>query len=214
MKILHVGNMANLAYSNTKLLRENNIESELLMEKNPKKGSDPIRFDPALNEKYPDWIHFFDKSNPNWKFEIIKFMRSSEYDLIHAYVEMPMFAYFSRKKFVAQTQGSDFRELAVSSTTRGFLLRRAYKKAKAILFFQPDHLPIFSKLHLKNGLFLPPPWDSSFFSPGISDNKDRPLTIFHPANLEWRLKGNNKLLKGFSKFVKTHPNSLLVIVDR
>ena len=216
MKILHAGNMANLAYTSVKQLRKDGFDVELLMEKNPPKGSNPLLFDPTLENRYPKWIHLFNKSKSSWKINVIKKMRNKEYDLIHAYVEFPIFAYLSRRTFIANTQGSDFRELAFSTSVRGFLLRRSYRKAKAVLFFQPDHLPLFSKLKLNNGIFFPPSWDTSFFTPKefSRDEFGDNFIIFHPANLEWRLKGNEILINGFAKFVKDKPNSILIIVDR
>ncbi|CDI06469.1 glycosyltransferase [Candidatus Nitrosotenuis uzonensis] len=214
MKVLHAGNMANLGYVICRHLRKTGLDVELLIEKNPPKGSDPLRFDPTLNNQYPDWISFFDKSKSSWKLDVIRKMREKKYDLIHAYVEFPIFAYFSGKPFLAHTQGSDFREMAQSKTLRGFLLRRAYRKAKAVLFFQPDHLPLFSKLKLYNGIFIAPLWDTTFFRAYSNKANNKKFTIFHPANLEFRLKGNDKLIKGYAEFVKNYPESNLIIVDR
>ncbi|WP_166286069.1 hypothetical protein, partial [Candidatus Nitrosotalea sp. FS] len=134
MNILHAGNMANLGYVISRQLRKSGIDADLLLEKNPPKGSDPFRFDPLLNGIYPDWISFYDKSKSSWKTSVIKKMRDKKYDLVHAYVEMPIFAYLSRRPFVAHTQGSDFREMAMGNSLRGILLRLAYKRAKAVLF--------------------------------------------------------------------------------
>lgn len=216
LNILHAGNMANLGYVISRQLRKSGINVDLLIEKNPPKGSDPLRFDPSLNGVYPDWILFYDKMKFSWKTNVIKKMRDKKYDLTHAYVELPIFAYLSRRPFIAHTQGSDFREMAMGNSFRGRLLRRAYKRAKVVLFFQPDHYPLFTKLKLDNGIFLPPLWDVSFFQPKhVPKNKfEDKFVIFHPANLEWRLKGNNVLVKGFAEFVKTNPNSILIIVDR
>ena len=147
--------MANLGYVICRQLKKSGFEVELLMEKNPPKAADPLRFDPMLNNQFPDWISFYDKTRSNWKIEIIKKMRDRKYDLIHAYVELPIFAYFSRRNFVAHTQGSDFREMAMGNSIRGILLRRAYKRSKAILFFQPDHYPLFTTLI--EGLILKKP---------------------------------------------------------
>lgn len=208
--------MVNLAYITARQLRKDGIEADLLLEKNPPKTSDPLIFDPALNNNYPVWFFFFDKSKSSWKLDVIKKMREKKYDLIHAYVEFPILAYLSRRPFVAQTQGSDFREMAMGNSLRGRLLRRAYKRAKAVLFFQPDHLNLFAKLKLDNGIFLPPLWDVSFFQPNqIPKNEfEGKFVIFHPANLEWRLKGNDILIKGFAEFAKSNQDSILVIVDR
>ncbi len=207
--------MANLAYVIARQLRKDGINSELLMQENPPKGSDPLLFDPTLNG-YPDWFHFYNTEKRTWKKDVVKKMQDKKYELIHAYVEMPIFALLSRRPYVAHIQGSDFRELAFSKSARGFLLRRAYKKAKAILFFQPDHLELFPKLNLKLGIFLPPPWNTSFFKPEgkVSNHNAGKLVVFHPANLEWRLKGNDILIRGFAQYVKDNPDSTLIIVDR
>lgn len=207
--------MANLGYVIARELRKRGIETDLLIEKNPPKGSDPMRFDPTL-ETYPEWIVFYDKSNSMWKKKVIQIMRNKKYDIIHAYVEFPIFAYLARKTFVANTQGDDFRKMALTNTVRGILLRKAYKKAKAVLFFQPDHLPIFSKLKLNNGIFLPPMWDTEFYHPIEVEKREfsDKFVIFHPANLDWSDKGNDIFIKAYADFVKRHPEAFLIIVDR
>ena len=89
MKVLLAGNMANLGYFYTKLLRSNGIDVKLLMEKNPPPVSDPLNFDESLKGKYPTWVKFYDKSSKFWSLQIIREMRKKEYDIIHAFVELP-----------------------------------------------------------------------------------------------------------------------------
>lgn len=213
MKILHAGNMANVGYLTTKFLRINGIDVDLLLDT---KHTHPETYDPELKEGYPKWFIQYSLNKPLWKLQILKTMRKKQYDLIHAYVELPIFAYLSGKKFLVQALGSDFRELAQSKSLRGILLRRAYKKAKLILFSMPDHLSIYSKFGLNNGIFFPLPVNTSFFKPEKINHKkfENFFSIFHPTNLEWRLKKNNILIEGFAKFVKKYPSSILIIVDR
>jgi len=210
MKILYAGNMANVGYMICRQLRKDGIDIELLMEKNPPITSDPLNFDPELTNKYPDWIILYDKTKSSWKFDILKTMRNKKYDLIHAHVELPIFAYLSRRPYIAQVLGSDLRELAFQQSLRGWLLRRAYKKAKVIFFYEPLDPVLLAKLNLNTGIHLPVMWDTSFFKPKTIDKKNynNYFVIFHPANLEWRLKGNDILIKGFAKFVQIHPASV------
>ncbi len=207
--------MVNAGYVIVKQLRKDGIFSDLLMEKPLRETSDPLSFDSSLQGKYPNWILFFNKKKWTWKIDIIKHMRNKKYDLIHAYVEFPIFANFTSTPFIAFTQGSDLRELAFTKSLKGILLKRAYKKAKAVLYTQPDHYPLLSKLNIKNGIFIPAPWDVDFFKPEQKQNNpyDNKFVIFHPSNLEWRLKGNDILLKGFSKFILDYPNSILLIAQ-
>lgn len=214
MQVLHAGNMVNLGYVMVNNLRKLGINAELLTEKNPHKMSDPTNIDSSLHNNYPDWIKFFDKDNANWKINVLKTMRDKKYDLIHSYVEFPIFSYISRRPFLAYAQGSDLRELAFSKSLKGNLLRRAYKKAKLLITAQPDHVPLISKLKITKWLFLPIPWEFSVTTSITTNQISDYFTIFHPSNLDWRLKGNDILIKGFSEFVKNNPKSKLIIVDR
>jgi len=213
MKVLHAGNLVNVGYLTTKQLRKNNIDAELLLDP---LGSDPTKLDPDLKNGYPDWCIQYQRNKPFWKLKILKTMRKKKYDLIHAYVELPIFAYLSGKKFIVQALGSDFREMAISNSLRGIFLRRAYKKAKVILFSMPDHIPIYTKLGLKNGIFFPLLVDTTFFKPKKVERGElvNKFLVLHATNLDWKLKGNDKLLNAFAKFVKTNPNSILIIIER
>jgi len=170
MRILHAGNMVNLGYVVVNNLRKVGVDADLLTEKNPHKMSDPVNIDSSLKENYPDWIKLFDKKKANWKIDVLKTMRDKKYDLIHSYVEFPIFSYISRRPFLAYAQGSDLRELAFSKSLKGNLLRRAYKKAKVVITAQPDHVPLMSKLKITRWLFLPVPWEFTFEQQAITNN--------------------------------------------
>lgn len=183
MKILHVGNLANIGYMISRQLRLQGIKAELLMEKNPKSIENPLNLDSSLNNSYPDWFSFYDKKS-SWKTTIIKKMRDRNYNLIYAYVELPIFAYLSRKPFVAHPQGSDLREMAFSNSIRGILLRRAYRKAKAIIVSSPEQIFLVKKLKLQNGILIPFTPEHPFFKPKHipKDDFNDKLIIFTSAS--------------------------------
>lgn len=215
LNILYAGNLVNNGYYHTRQLRNDGVNMELVMEKNPNLAADPLKRDPNLKNIYPQWIRFYDRSKSSWKIDLIKIMRDRKYLLIHAHVEMPIFAYASRRPFIAQVMGSDLAELAFTKSLRGTLLRRAYKKAKLIIFSSPKDPSLFSKLKIKNIIFLPLIWDLSFFRPiKVQDNEfaDK-FIVFHPASHIWDVKGNDKLIRGFSYFVKNNPNSILIVIN-
>ena len=216
MTILHVGNTANIGYYTTKQLRKYGIDCNLLFEPTGN-FDDPLKADPSLNNQYPNWFVTYHRKQLFWKLKILKTMWKPKYDLIHAYFELPMFANFSNKPLVIQLLGTEFRKTAISNTRQGKLLRRAYRKAKVLLFSMPDHFPIYKKLGLKNGIFFPLLVDSNFYKPLEVERKnddDRKFTILHPTNLDWNVKGNDILIKGFADFVKNNPNALLIIIER
>lgn len=213
MKILQAGNMANVGYLTSSLLRKSGLDVDLLLDT---ENSYPEKFDPELLKGHPQWFIRYQLNKRFWKLKILKTMRNKKYDLIHSYVELPIFAYLSRRPYIVQALGSDFRELAQTKSIRGTLLRCAYRKAKVILFSMPDHLPIYRKMGLNNGIFFPLPVNLSFFKPIKTQERkfSSNLIVFHPASLIWRLKRNDILIEGFSKFVKNNKDCLLVIIDR
>lgn len=214
MKILHVGNTANFGYYIVKTLRSAGIDAELLMQKDPVVTADPKALDKDLYSGYPEWIHFWD--NKNRKSEIRRYMKDKKYDLVHAYGRFPIFAYLSRHPFIAHSLGSDMRELGSSSSFKGILLRRAYHKAKVVLYSTPDQYNYIVKLRLQNGIFLPAPWDYDRFVPQKISNEiyDDKFVIFHPTNLDYRMKGNDRFLQAFAKFVEEHDDVMLLVIDR
>jgi hypothetical protein len=212
MKILQAGNMVNIGYLTSTLLRNYGLDVDLLLDVT---HPCPEKFDPKLLDGYPSWFIQYHLNKKFWKVQILKTMRKKKYDLIHAYVELPIFSYLSGKTFMIQALGSDFRELAISNSLRGKLLLKAYKKAKVILFSMPDHLPLYRKLNLNNGIFFPLPVDLTFFKPMYHEQyNSQKFVIFHPTNLDWAIKRNDILIHGYAKFIKNNPNSLLLIIDR
>jgi glycosyltransferase involved in cell wall biosynthesis len=215
MKILFAGNVANVGYTTAKFFQQKNIIVDLLMEKDPPLVIDPVKQDSTLKMKYPHWIKFYNKKNILGKFYILNLMRNKKYDLIHAHYGLVIYAYLSRRPFIAQIVGSDLRELAFSNSFRGILMRRALKKAKIVIFTSPLDKILLQKLNIHKKIFVPIIWDTDFFKQENSKESDNSnLTIFHPANLNWKIKGNDILINGFAEFVKTSPNSTLKIVDR
>lgn len=208
--------MANVGYRTARQLRMDDVNVDLLMENNPPLGSDPASLDLSMKNSYPDWIRMYDKTKSSWKLDVIKIMREKQYDLIHAHVEMPIFSYLSHRSFVVRVLGSDIRELAFTNSIRGFLLRKAYAKAKVVLFAAPVDVLLLKKLKIQSGIFVPLMWDTSFFTPLTIEKREfaDKFIVFHPANLDWKIKGNDILIKGFSKFVQNNPNALLIMIDR
>jgi len=216
MKILYAGNVANIGYTTAKQMHKMGISADLLMEKNPPKIYDPIILDLSLNNYYPTWIRFYEQNKPIWKNNILKVLRDKKYDFIQAHYDLLAWSYLSRKPYIAQVVGSDLSFVAFTNTRRGIIYRRAFRKAKVIFFTAPIDQHLLSKLKIKTGIFMPLMWDTSFFQPEKrhDDQFSQKLIIFHPTNLDWKTKGNDILIKGYSNFVVKNPNSILIIANR
>lgn len=219
MKILHVGNLANFGFLSVKVLRDYGIDAELLARKPMSISENPKSQDVKLESNgYPDWINFYDTSKIGWKMKVIKQIRDNKYDLTHAYVELPIFAMLSGKKFVSHALGSDMSELAFSNSFKGMLLRRAYKKSKTIIFV-PHHYPMLKKLKLSHkGIFIPFIVDHDKFKPQkietYSSKFKNKFIIFHPTNQIWDVKANDRFLRAFIRLAKKNKNLFLILGER
>jgi len=215
MKILHVGNVGT-AYVIVRELRKRGIDSNLLIEKQQIEGlasiNNPIKFDKGLDGSIPEWVNFYSTNEKNWKFNLLKKMR--KYDLIHAYMGLPIYAMFSCKPYVAQSVGDDLRVIAFKKSVKGLLLRMAYRRAKTFIYEWPPHTSYVDQLKISNTMFIPKPWETSTFSKGKNEKTNgKTLTIFHPLGQDWHWKGNDKFLRAFARLCKEKADIFLYYVD-
>ena len=211
MKFLIAGNLANHGYFLAKLLRKNGFDADLLTRSDSQVTEDPKFLDNDLND-YPEWIKFWDGKKSGWKLDVLKIMR--KYDLIQASTELPIFAYMSGKPFISFTTGADIVKLANEKSVKGFLLKRAYKKSRVLIFPGPYLYKYVKKLKIKRSVFLPLLWDYEKFQSKIEFKKNEKFTIFHPTNHLWYYKKNDRFLKAFSKLAEEVKNIQLIIINR
>ena len=203
MKVLHVGNTANFAYSMVKGLREAGFEADLLLKRNCEPTADPSSVDPQIKNNPPKWIKYWRGS----VFEIPKLMKLfKKYDLIHAYSGVPQFIQFFGTPFVSHSLGADLRMVVRKDSISSFLLERAYKKSKKVLFGLPHQYTVFKSLGIEP-VFLPNPinGDQYPFIPLVRSNKFRILQF---SRQDWGKKGNLLFLKAFKKLVQKFGNSV------
>ncbi len=212
MRLLVAGNIANTGFYLTSKLREKGISADLYMEKNPNPTSDPKNTGKLAGE-YPEWIKFWDREK-NWKRNLVLTMR--KYDLISAATELPIFAQFSLKPYVAVATGSDLSLLSQSKSIKGMLLRSGYRRAKVVVYNLPTHLQPAKNLKLKNAVFLP--LFREYQMPetnGITDRKIKDKFIFfHPTSQRWNIKNNHLFLKAFVRLSKSYENVFLILINR
>lgn len=210
MRVLVAGNLANTGYQIAKLLNAKEIEAELLIKKNDLPIHDPKSLDNIA--EYPNWVRFWDGAKKSWKFEIIGIMK--KYDIVHASTELPIFAMFSGRPYIAMATGDDINELAQKKSIKGFLLKLAYQKAKAVVYTGTYMYPSVINLKLRNALFIPLLWDyEKFNSVQVSRNNEK-FTIFHPTNHYWKDKGNDRFLRAFVRLAKVKNNVHLITINR
>lgn len=227
MKIVQLDNIASTAFNYTKFLRKAGLDCDLLVEKGS--GSDPAV---SMPERH-SWVKYWTRVDPISKFFVLKKLTEG-YDLIHANGGVSAYAQFFRKPFVVHSMGSDLRLVASSNTwsdlikgklawqeywsfsenlrylLMGFLLRRAIRKCDKFFFFQPDQVDLIEKMGIKNAVFVFQIIDTDGYKPKKVKLSDKQLRLFYPTRHSWTTKGNDKFFRAFAKFLKHHPNTILI----
>jgi len=221
MKVVHVFNMNNDAYSIVKFMRKAGLEADLIIDKQDfgmtlpqwedgqfAEGTDPYALkqrDLTTFNLLPSWIKVWDQTKRHG----LPFSRSMNrvdlfqlvkgYDIIEAHVPFAAYAQFLSTPYVVYDAGW-IRYLPYGVGFQDKLARRAYKSAKVVLVTNPDTFSIFDKLeYVKRTLFMPFLIDLEIYRPTRSRLEfDNELILFAPARHIWREKGNDKMLRGYT----------------
>lgn len=221
LRVAHVGNITNKAYRQVKALRVKGVDAELFLPYVREVFEDPVSEDDNLKSGYPEWIRFWDnryKSTryPYGKISLVNALRSN-YDVIHAYTELSIFAMLSMKPYVAEATGSDLRELAFTGSMKGILMKRAFLGTRVVIFEDIDLLHSVQALGIKNSVYLPIPVDADKFRPERVKELRSSLgfenIIFQPTGQRWKIKGNDKLIIAFAELLKNHKDILLILAE-
>lgn len=145
------------------------------------------------------------------KYEHIKILRRvvDKYDIIQAYGLDPIFVILANvKKPLISFEHGTMRSIPLENSLRGQLLRAAYKKSEKCIITNPDSKITADKLGLKNYVFIPHPIDLEKFSPRKTTIRKKILKesgakfiFFAPARQDWEVKGNQKIIEAFHKYI-------------
>jgi glycosyltransferase involved in cell wall biosynthesis len=177
----------------------------------------------------PSWIRYFDFLNKvprkkyllakiNSRINIIKMIR--EYDIVETHVPWAIYSQFSGVPYVVYDAGW-IRYFPYGKGLRDKLARRGYNKARKVIITNPDTFEIADKLPYLNKnqtVFVPFAIDPDKYK--ISDETNfrnqysngNEFLIFCPARQIWNEKGNDKMIRAFTKFQKLIPNSKFIMV--
>jgi glycosyltransferase involved in cell wall biosynthesis len=210
-KILYVGNLANISYNLAKSLRREGLKVDLFMNNSASSAGGPF----AVDKKNSGWVHHF---RSGWKplnfFEIMS--RAKKYDIVQGFYSAAIPLQFTGRPYLIYTTGSDFRDLAQKRSPMGFLMARAFRKAKIFLCCQIDHIDLIKSQGYDNVVFLPlsveiPDNKNSGKVNGgrkSDGNKNTGITILHPTNHVWNYdnglpcKRNDIFIRGLAEFIK------------
>jgi glycosyltransferase involved in cell wall biosynthesis len=215
--VMMSGNLGCVAYYFTKYLRKRGVNATLYlwkweMHKDPR---NPLKVDLELEDRLPDWIKFF----PGNSYAIFEYWRASrKYDLIHAFNTDPIYAQFMGKAFISHPMGSDAREYALSKGFYPMMLRRAFRKNDAFFVSACDFYDtVIPRMKINNIINILPIHQFSSMEnidSSVPEREIADMLFFHPTSLLWEIKGNQRLIEAYARFVEVHkPSSLLILVE-
>ena len=202
MRVLQIGDMAGVAYKMTQALSADGVDARLLVcEREKRFVIDEIE---AFVERLPynnRWsnVNVFCKLLSNY----------TDFDIYHGHSLMNIILHGVGLPYVAHFHGSDVKEVAVSNTYEGALLRMAMRKAEHVLYCTHDLEDglEFAGVEQDRRSWLPNPIDLASFKKAHTSTKlmeGFEKTIFHPQRIHPN-RHNELFFKAFVRIAGAYP---------
>ena len=145
----------------------------------------------------------------------------NNHDVIFAYVLSPIYAMIYGKRPYVSVEIGTMRDVPLfDGNYPGKLLGLAYRKSDYLLLTNPDNNIRAERLGIHNYSFCPHPVDETVYTEAEDESSLRKdlmekykteFLIFAPARQNWAIKGNDKYLQAFAKFLKRGVRATLLI---
>jgi len=205
MKILHIGDVAGVAYKLVGLLNSYDIEAELLTYKDVYKYSQQ----PWL--KYFKSADYYGKSikKVGVPFECLKSAFTA--DVVHVHSGFARMFLFYTKPLIIHCHGSEIRNM--NNNIDSILMRLSINKSSLVLVSTPDLSLVLKRIGV-DSVFLPNPINTSKFqkqktSTNLHDGFD--YVFFHPTSHRWSIKGNDLVIRAFHEISKEYRARLVIV---
>ncbi|MCQ5373705.1 MAG: glycosyltransferase [Candidatus Methanomethylicia archaeon] len=246
MKILNAFNMVQDAYNVTKAMRNYGIDAHLLIKANDvafanplwedfeikeSQFGDPLKPKKIAVESLPYWIKIIDIAGIHKKiFNIYKLKEMFDYyDFIFAHTPGPLYCLIThtRTPWIPYDAGlirylpfvKNYLPVYRPSLNSKIFLKLsevAYKKAKRIIYTNPDTWNLFQNAGLEDKLiFIPFSIDCEKYKPTKVHRliPHAELIFFMPSRHHWEEKGTDKVLRAFARLLKSHQETYLVMIS-
>ena len=232
-RILFGFNLANDFTTTTKLFNKNGIHADLLVK--PFKTSRPNVAHPHWEDPSFDPVHIKtwepSKTRTNKVLTALALGTASFFNILNwtyparlarkydvVISTSPGHLYFNNHKGSIIYDAGYARGILSASDLRSRLAEKIYKKAKLVLFTNPDMSSLFRSMNLKRLEFIPLPVDINLYKASKNKNmeserqKEKKFTIFMPSRQEWRVKGTHHFIYAFARAI-TNANMKLIITE-
>jgi glycosyltransferase involved in cell wall biosynthesis len=162
---------------------------------------------------------------PKIKSRISLYKMMREYDVLEAHAPYTLYAQYVGIPFVAYDAGW-IRYIPYEDTFKAGLARRSYRIAKRIIVTNPDTFEIFeTQEYLENekNYFCPFAIDPEKYRPLNADelrskyiadhDSDEEILFFSPSRQMWKEKGNDMILRAYTRFCRVFRKSKFIMVE-
>jgi len=233
-----IGNILNFAFIFGTFLKKKGHDVRVFIDKKAPELYLPQWEKPHLKDGLPEWSELVDvdlkKMFTPGKRERDFINKLGNCDIIQSFGESAVWASLTARPYIFSSYGADldilpFNTGNIKSFIFAHILRKAIKKAGIALYSMPPQEKSVLKLNLTNSRFFPYPIpiDVDKYKPYTQEKKSKlrakykaDFIFFHPARQEWTCsdtnnKGNDKLFRGFARFVKNNKRkSILIAVQK
>ena len=229
MKIGLVMNMANNQWMIAKALRRAGVDAELIInakdfgmglphwEEAKIVGVDPYSIDLAELSNYyrlPGWVKVWDPKDlhvsPQNVIDLLYMLKG--YDLLQLSTPSVVYLQFMGKKFIVHEAGW-IRNFTFLDGAAEKLARRGYSKAECVVMTNPDCYSLLGKIRYRKEVFIPFVVETDRYKPNPAERTDDRLNFFHPTRHFWKVKGNDRLITAFGRFIDEGYKAKLVMMD-
>lgn len=229
MRVLHLGNTGNIAYQVARALRQLGVEATVLVDRSDFITGEPSWEDEeCLRNGDNEWIQYYRNTTrhhvylgPLGSFRFPYYHRlqqaldlnklAASYDILQAYDHDVILCLTQwRKPFLAFCIGGDLNVTALSPTMVGWLMRRAYRRARLVFYSNINMARAVQQLELERAHFMPLPVDIHKYIPNqkreaeesLKEQLNCSIVLFSPSRHAWSVKGNDKMLYSFARLQK------------
>jgi len=231
MHICHVGNMANDGYATVKALRAAGVNVELLIDPSdfgmglPQWEIHDIMDDPyqmslsKLNDyPLPEWVKIYTREKNPFKKAVDLFKATRGYDLLHCHFPTFNYLQFSRTPYLIYEAGflrkiHDYNTHPKGRMNWEHLGLDAFRGAECVTWTNTDMKPMIDAVGVNFDAFIPFAIDTNRYIPTTKRGESDELQLFHPTRQTWNVKGNDRLLRAFTRLIKAGAEAHLTLVD-
>jgi glycosyltransferase involved in cell wall biosynthesis len=132
---------------------------------------------------------------------------AAAHDVVFTYVLSPIYGMLYGRKPQVSVEIGTMRDIAFGTSVVASLLWPAYRFSDHVVITNPDNRDLADAAGLESYSFCPHPLDDRMFAPGEEVELRRDLLaryrvralLFAPARQNWRIKGNDKLIRAFAR---------------